>query len=510
MRILSKSFRLALLLCIALVPSFDGFGKGRAIASQDDSLRFEVILDESVAEEPVTARVYVMFGLPDTGSPPSRGPNWFNPQPMFAIDAEDWVPGTPIIIDDQATGFPGTLETIEPGRYAIQAVVRLNQDSHAIGAPGNARSSVIQREINPATDGLIRLIADEVIAPRPFPESDRIKLIEFRSDLLSDFYHREIRHRAAIVLPEGELEPTERRPTIYIIPGFGGNHFNALVLSRVPSFGYGNDFNRVVLDPDCYHGHHVFADSATNGPRGKALIEELIPYIEAHYPAIAEPAARLLNGHSSGGWSSLWLQINYPEYFGGTWSTSPDPVDFHHFQTANIYADDPNMFVDRLGNRLPIARRGTVPVLFTDDFSKLEEVIGEGGQLRSFEAVFSPLDKSSRAAKLWDRRTGAIDPKIANAWRNYDIREILDDEWDRLGPLLEGKIHIWMGDIDTFYLDAATKQLKKTLAELGSDAPVVIVPGADHGSVLTPELAETIDRQMHEAVETKLGIDLVP
>jgi pimeloyl-ACP methyl ester carboxylesterase len=130
-----------------------------------------------------------------------------------------------------------------------------------------------------------------------------------------------------VILPAKLPEHGRKLPVLYIIPGFGGDHFMAERWSS-PRTNFGGDFIRVILDPDCGTGHHVFADSAANGPRGKAFIDELIPFIERTFPAIAEPRARLLNGHSSGGWSSLWLQVTYPDFFGGTWSTSPDPVDF--------------------------------------------------------------------------------------------------------------------------------------------------------------------------------------
>src|SRR6185312_22062 len=148
--------------------------------------------------------------------------------------------------------------------------------------------------------------------------------------ILSAFHKRPIKHRAGVILPEGG--GSRKRGTLYIIPGFGGDHFMAGRFASEGRLGFGKDLIRVVLDPDCGTGHHVFADSATNGPRGRALVEELIPHIEATFPAIAEPRARLLAGHSSGGWSSLWLQITHPETFGGVWSTSPDSVDFRDFQ----------------------------------------------------------------------------------------------------------------------------------------------------------------------------------
>ena len=145
----------------------------------------------------------------------------------------------------------------------------------------------------------------------------------------------------------------------------------------------------VMLDPNCRTGHHVFADSANNGPYGQALIEELIPHIETKFRALARPSARFLTGHSSGGWSSLWLQVTYPDFFGGIWSTAPDPVDFRDFQMIDLYAAGTNMFTDDKGQRRPIARSNGKPSLYYKPFSDMEDVMGRGGQLYSFEAVFS-------------------------------------------------------------------------------------------------------------------------
>jgi pimeloyl-ACP methyl ester carboxylesterase len=258
---------------------------------------------------------------------------------------------------------------------------------------------------------------------------------------------------------------------------------------------------RVVLDPDCGTGHHVFADSATNGPRGRALIEELIPHIEATFPAIAEPRARLLTGHSSGGWSSLWLQVTHPETFGGVWSTSPDPVDFRDFQRINLYQPGENMFRDRQGNRRPIARIGTRAVLFFDNFSRMEDVIGEGGQLHSFEAVFSPLGPDGRPRRLWDRTTGAIDLETARAWEAYDIRLVLERNWEAIGPRLADKLHVITGGLDTFYLEGAVELLGDSLKALGSDAVVVVVPGQSHMDLVDPDHAARHDRELKAAVQ---------
>lgn len=477
---------------------------GIAQAASRDPLTFEVTLDPEVRSAPVSARVYVMLGPAEGEREPRFGPDWFQPQPFFAIDAKGWVPGETLRIGNEAAGFPGPIDTLEPGTYRAQAVVRLNSDTRRLGdGEGNAHGPVVTARLDPKTGGRIRLTVDQIVPPRPFVETERIKLVDVPSPLLSAFHKRPIRHRAAVILPEGD--PGRKRPTLYIIPVFSGDHHMAFRVANDLRFAFGQDMIRVVLDPDCGTGHHVFADSPTNGPRGEALIHELIPHVERTFPAIATPSARLLNGHSSGGWSSLWLQVQYPDVFGGVWSTSPDPVDFRDFQRIDLYAKDVNMFRDAGGRRRPIARRGDRPVLFYEDFSRMEDVLGDGGQLHSFEAVFSPLGPDGKPQRLWDRQTGAIDGNVAKTWESHDIRLVLERNWARLGPKLAGKLRVFTGDLDTFYLEGAVALLKDSLKALGSDAVIEILPGKDHSDILDTALAKRLDREMNEAARPRAG-----
>src|SRR5262249_31409595 len=190
----------------------------------------------------------------------------------------------------------------------------------------------------------------------------------------------------------------------------------------------------VVLDPNCRTGHHVLPDSANNGPCGKALVEELIPHIERTFRGIGRPEARFITGHSSGGWSSLWLQVAYPDFFGGVWSLSPDPVDFRDFQRINIYKGGENCFKDASGALRPLGRRDDKPILYFQPFSEMEFVLGRSGQLGSFEAVFSPRGPDGHPRQLWDRKTGVIDPEVAKSWEAYDINLVLKRNWKVLEP----------------------------------------------------------------------------
>ena len=465
---------------------------------------FRVTLDQSVTDEPISGRLYVFLSTRTRGEP-RFGPNWFNPEPFFGLDVEKFQPGDARVLDDSADGFPGKLSKLSPGRYRVQAVLHHSFDSpHPGRAEGNFFSLVRDLNLDPADSGTIELLLDQVVTP---PADDRpswSKEIAVKSRLLSEFHGREVIQRATVILPPGyELQTEERYPAVYIIPGFGGSHrgkqWRGITGPREANQGE-VEFIRVMLGGQCRWGHHVYANSATNGPRGDALVKELIPHVDAGFRTVSAGTARFVTGHSSGGWSSLWLQVNYPDDFGGVWSQAPDPVDFRDFQQINIYAEPPlNMYRDERSDRRPIARRGGRPALWYDSFCRMDDAFGRGGQMRSFEAIFSPLGGNGKPKRLWNRDTGRIDPEVARAWRKYDIGVILTQNWDTLGPKLQGKLHITAGGSDTFYLEGAVKLLAQRLHELGSNAEIEIVPGASHGSFLTPDRIRTVRRRMSAA-----------
>lgn len=477
---------------------------GAPAAQVAQPIRINVRLDARVASRPVSGRLFVYCSRRAEGEP-RMGPNWFAPEPFFAVDVVDLRPGAYCTVDDLAAGFPDRLSKLPPGRYRVQAQLDHNPDTHhAAFGEGNYYSAVTEWSLGAATGRTLELTLDQVVGPRLFRETEWLKEIAVESRLLSDFHQRPVRHLAAVVLPPGYDRQTERQyPVIYMIPGFGGTHYDAMrnFPNGAPPAAPGEtDFIRVALSGDCKWGHHVFADSATNGPRGAALVDELVPYIDAHFRTVAAPSGRFVTGHSSGGWSSLWVQVSHPETFGGVWSTAPDPVDFRDWQQVDLYAHPPlSLYYDERGAARPIARRGTTPVLWYASFAKMDDVLGRGGQLRSFEAVFSPLGEDGLPRRMWDRRTGRIDATVARAWSKYDLRRKLEREWSELGPKLRGKLHVYTGALDTFYLDGAVRKLADALKQLGSDAELVVVPGKDHRDLLSPELIHQMRRQMSEA-----------
>ena len=473
-----------------------------APAAEPRPLEFHVTFHLAVATAPFTGRVYVQLSKSEYRTPPS-GPNWFHAEPFFAVDVQAWKPGEMLVVGADALGCPAPLPRLDPGQYYAQAVMDFDRgDRSYAAAEGNGYSRPVRADLDPKAGGAIALSIDQVYHARPFVETKRVKLVDIESKLLTEFYGRPTRMRAGVVLPRSFFDNPERRyPVIYEIPGFGGSHFGAFAAAtRDATDVDGVEALWVVLDPGCRLGHHVFADSANNGPVGRALIEELIPVIEEEYRGIGRPEARLVTGHSSGGWSSLWLQTAYPDVFGGVWSTSPDPVDFRDFQRIDLTRPGANLFGDGDGKPRPLARAGDKPVLYFKPFSDMETVMGHGGQLASFEAVFGPRGADGRPRPLWDRATGAVDPETARAWEKYDIRLKLEREWHALGPKVAGKLHVYTGADDTFYLDGAVRLLQASLKKLGSDAVVEIVPGRDHGTLLDKAMRERIAREMGDAL----------
>jgi hypothetical protein len=241
----------------------------------------------------------------------------------------------------------------------------------------------------------------------------------------------------------------------------------------------------VLLDESSPTGTHEFADSVNNGPWGTALTTELLPSIEAHYRMDARTSGRFLQGHSSGGWATLWLQTHYPKVFGGTWSTSPDPSDFHFFSTIDLYATHANFYRNADGASTPILRDHGQPRATMQQLARLESVLGDyGGQLGSFEWVFSPRGQDGRPQPLFDRVTGDINANVAAYWRgHYDIVEYLNANWKTIGADLRGKIHLVVGTDDTFYLDGAAHSLETALNRLDGEPHFTFLPGRSHFNV---------------------------
>jgi hypothetical protein len=430
--------------------------------------------------------------------------NEMNPSSTWvgAREVQSLSAGASVEVDPDAEGIasPSPFATIPTGDYEVQAVLDVDHSYNYSGrgtqdwissvvalphwTPGEGAEPVLQLTGHPAEDPS-RAEALAKIKAQAVPGVAQVE--ELQSPLLTRFWGRPISIKAWVILPPGYTEQTkERYPTVYWTHGFGGkleyNLGTGIDLHGRMKSGKIPPMIWVMLDESCPQGTHEFADSVNNGPWGAALTTEFIPYLERKYRMDGRTNGRFLNGHSSGGWATLQLQVNYPKIFGGTWSTSPDPSDFHDFTNVDIYAPNANLYRYADGSLIPIMRDHGKVVVSMERLARLEQVLGPyGGQLASFEWVFSPKSNSGAPMQIFNRATGDVDPAVVAYWHDhYDLAHIAEANWPQLKPDLTGRIHLFVGTADTFYLDGAAHKFEAVLTRLGADPHFTYIPDRTH------------------------------
>jgi S-formylglutathione hydrolase FrmB len=390
------------------------------------------------------------------------------------------------------------LDKIPEGKYSIQVLWDQNQKESGINAAGNFYSEPILVEIS--GDVLVELPLEKKTKPVMLANHELLREFNIRSEVLSSWWGKEMRLKAAVLLPPDYYSnPDHKYPIRYNIAGYGGRYTraNQLVEQGQPFLEWwqSNEAPRVInvfLDGEGPYGDCYQLDSENSGPYGEALTQELIPYIEDQFRAMGTPESRFLDGCSTGGWVSLALQLFYPDFFGGCFSYSPDPVDFENFQLINIYSDK-NAFYNEYGYLRPLARHiSGEPVISQKDFIRFENALGRsdtyvtsGGQFSAFTALFSPKGNNDLPMPLFDAVTGEIDHNVAEHWKKYDLKHYLENNWETVGPKIQGKIWIWMGDMDDFYLNHALRQLDimlKNRTHPEADASIHFSPVTGHCS----------------------------
>ncbi|MCX7512302.1 alpha/beta hydrolase [Frateuria hangzhouensis] len=415
-------------------------------------------------------------------------------------------PGHKLLLDADDLAFPTAFSRLPPGDYLVQAVLDPQHDYNyhgrnggdlvsevvAVHLPGDAAPSLALTRTLPERKlwDIPTRYMSQTTRKHVAQAREQVQPIDVVSPALSAFWGRPIHMRGWVVLPPGyDPHGDTTYPTVFQTHGYGGDLstqvgtaamvFGAMAEKQLPPMIW------VVLDESSPTGTHEFADSVNNGPWGRALTTELIPALERQYRMDARPSGRFLTGHSSGGWATLWLQTRYPKVFGGTWSTSPDPSDFHDFTGVDLYAPGANVYHRADGTPYPLVRaKGKVIATF-EDFARMERVLGPyGGQMASFEWVFSPRGTDGRPLPMFDRDTGEVDPAVIAYWReHYDIAHRLQRHWPELKPDLDGKIHLVVGTADTFYLDGAAHKLKAVLDGLGAKSDFRFLPDRTHGDL---------------------------
>ncbi len=441
---------------------------------------------------------------------------------VCAREVRDLAPGSSIEVDADEIAFPRPFSKLPGGIYEAQAVLDVNHVYNYRGRepqdwvspvvmlagwkPGAAEEPVLSLERRVVEDPQHSAAFAKL---KEAATADVAQEEEWESPLLTRFWGRPTKVKAWVILPPDYAHSTQTYPAVYWTHGFGGDINGGLVYGlrlyeRMKS-GKMPPMIWVMLDESLPQGTHEFADSVNDGPWGAALTTEFIPHLEQKFRMDAKPVSRLLTGHSSGGWATLQLEVNYPKVFGGTWSTSPDPSDFHDFTNVDLYAANANMYRKPDGSPVPIMRENGKAMATMEDLARLEDVLGPyGGQLASFDWVFSPKGPSGAPEPMFDRETGVVHPDVVAYWRDhYDLAHIVESTWAQRGPDLKGRIHLIVGTADTFYLDGAAHKFEAVLKRLSAEPHFTYLPGRTHFNLYWEgddkmALYDTIAAQMWE------------
>lgn len=511
------------------------------LASPAFGQRIEVTIPTAAR---LTGHLILGIAKKDSPEPRMQMQETYTSAQAFGVDVKDLAPGKSIDIDDKTIGYPRrSFADLDPGDYFVQAVFNVYEQFHLASGkalwlppdkgegqhwnlkPGNPYSLPVRLHIDPKSSAILKLTLDKVIPPITGTDEDPaviaakpenakwLRYIHFRSEKLSRFWGRDMYLGAWVLLPPGFSEhPAAHYPLVVF-----QDHFHAAFgaplpwVTTPPSEGSSNirsvaayrffqDWTSgrlphvlllYVQSANPYYDDSYDVDSANVGPYGAAINEELIPSIEKKYRGIGQGWARATYGGSTGGWESLATQIFYPDMYNGTYTACPDPVDFHAYQNVDLY-NDTNAF-GRRGDfgQVPIAADrkpdGSI-IANTGDEYRFEYVLGTHGrsteQWDIWQAVFSPAGADGYPKDVIDPLTGVIDKSSVAYWHDhYDLTAILQRDWATLGPKLEGKLHLTVGDGDTYFLNNAVHRLQAMLDDTRhphSDATFQYGPGMPH------------------------------
>ncbi|HMD39329.1 MAG TPA: alpha/beta hydrolase-fold protein [Candidatus Acidoferrum sp.] len=508
------------LICVAMI--LLAVGLRAAPVPQKSEAKFEISFPAAAHAGAITGRVFVMISSKEKPEPRLVAGSGGDSGVLFGEDVDALAPGHEALIDAKTFGAPvHSLKEIPAGDYFVQAIMNVytefhRADGHTVWlhmdewegqhfnrSPSNLYSDVQKVHLDPAAGYDVKLSLTNVIPAVQVPaDTPWVKHIKIQSEMLTKFWGHPMYIGAVVLLPKGYDEhPNVKYPVIY-----EENHFSlrapfgfATEEQKVPAemrarltdlnreTGYefqqswtSENFPRMIAvsfqHPTPYYDDSYAVNSANNGPYGDALVKEMIPYLEAHFRMIAKPYARVLTGGSTGGWESLGVQVFYPDFFGGTWTLYPDSIDFRRYGTLNAYEDD-NAFFEPGHTWVQVPRsimrtaEGQVEIT-VQQFSEMEAVLGShnrsGEQIEIWDAAYGPVGEDGYPKPLWDKRTGKIDHSVALYMRDhgYDLSYNIRTNWATLGPKLRGKIHVYVGDMDNFYLNLAVYKLEEEMKKL--------------------------------------------
>lgn len=480
------------------------------------SVKFSVSFTKELSDQAQDGRLLLLLSTNEKAEPRFQINDGLETQLVFGIDVEGMQPGQEIVIDQSAFGFPiQSLINIPAGDYFVQGLINRYETfnlktGHTVklppdqgegqqwnSKPGNFYSKPVKVTVDPTKSETIKVLMDQKIPAIEEPKDTKyVKHIKIQSKLLTEFYGKPMFVGAHVLIPEGFDEHPQAHYPLMIYHGHFPSDFGGFSTEppdpkmdtsdyspRFGIYGYnkfqkqeaynfykqwtGKDFPRFLVveiqHATPYYDDSYAVNSASMGPWGDAIMKELLPEIESKFRGIGQGWARFTYGGSTGGWEALAVQMFYPDDFNGCFAACPDPIDFRAYCLVDIYKDKNAFWYDSQFKKLPRpAHRNYLGQIQNtmQETNHYELALGthsrSGQQWDIWEAVYSPQGEDGYPKRIFNKETGEIDKSVAEYWKeNYDLRHILERDWKTLGPKLEGKIHIYCGDMDNYYLNNA-------------------------------------------------------
>lgn len=488
---------------------------------------FTVTFSKEVSAQPLDGRLLLVLSTDPSDEPRNQIDDTPRSQIVFGINVDGWRPGQPATVDTGAWGYPiHSLRDLPAGWYYVQAVlnkyetfhradgktVKMHMDQgegqHWNSSPGNLyskpRKIVIPSDKNEWLRNPISIKLNQVIPPIETPADTKyIRHIKIQSQVLTKFWGRSMFISAIVLVPEGfDDHPNSHFPLVIFHDHFVSDFSDFRTTPPDPNLkpDYSQRFhlagyNRIqqqeaykfyqewiapgfprVLIVKIQHANPFYDDSyavnsANVGPYGDAIENELIPAIEKQFRGIGQGWSRFVYGGSTGGWEALAVQVFYPDHYNGAFAACPDPIDFHAFTNTDLYDDNNAFYLEGAHKRVAQpAMRDYLGhnLITTEEINRYELALGDHGrsgeQFDIWQAVYGPVGADGYPQPIFDKVTGAIDHTVAEYWRrNYDLEAILERDWSKLGPELAGKIHIYVGSDDTYFLNDAVYRMQDFL-----------------------------------------------
>jgi len=523
---------------------------------------FTVSFPKEVSARPLDGRILLCLSTDPSDEPRNQINDSPETQIVFGLTVDGWEPGQPATIDASAWGYPiRSLKDVPPGEYFVQAVlnkyetfhrsdgkvVKLHMDQgegqHWNSSPGNLYSKA-EKIVIKSGGAPIAISLTEVIPPIAAPADTKyVRHIRIQSKLLTAFWGRPMYLGALVLVPEGFDEHPEAHFPLMIFHDHFVSDFidfrttppdenlKPVYSQRFHLAGYNRiqqeeayKFYQKWISPgfprflvikiqhaNPYYDDSYAVNSANVGPYGDAIETELIPTIEKQFRGIGQGWARFTYGGSTGGWEALAVQVFYPEHYNGAFAACPDPIDFHAYGNIDLYHDRNAFFLEGAHKEVaqPAMRDYLGHTLITtQEVNSYELALGDHGrsgeQYDIWQAVFGPVAADGYPQPIFDKVTGAIDHSVADYWRrNYDLEAILERHWQTLGPKLEGKIHIYVGSDDSYFLNDAVYRMQDLL-ESTKNPPyggaVTYGPRAEHCWNGDPTLPNAYSRLHYETL----------